>query len=72
MASLGPFDDRRVLSTARRLRWTLGDGWVLAARELEKVRQEPGLLAFPAVLVLLFGCVFGSAIRLPGGGDHRE
>lgn len=64
------------LSTVRRLRWAFADGWTLAGRELAKVRQEPGqllgLLAFPAVMVLLFGYVFGSAIQVPGGGDYRE
>ncbi|MFC9977510.1 ABC transporter permease [Spirillospora sp. NPDC127200] len=59
-----------------RLRWTLGDGMTLVGRELGRVRQEPGelvgMLVFPAVMVVLFGYVFGSAIQVPGGGDYRE
>ncbi|MGI5170828.1 ABC transporter permease [Spirillospora sp. CA-253888] len=59
-----------------RLRWTFTDGMTLVGRELGRVRQEPGelvgMLVFPAVMVLLFGYVFGSAIQVPGGGDYRE
>ncbi|MEU3566752.1 ABC transporter permease, partial [Kitasatospora sp. NPDC006786] len=58
-----------------RLRWALSDGFVLVGREFSRLRQEPGsliaALIFPAVMVLLFGYVFGSAIRIPGGGDYR-
>ena len=62
-------------SPVGRLRWTLADGMTLVGRELGRLRQAPGqiigLLVFPAVMVLLFGYVFGSAIRVPGG-DYRE
>ncbi|WP_199512973.1 ABC transporter permease [Nucisporomicrobium flavum] len=58
------------------LRWTVSDGLTLVGRELARLRGAPGqivtLLLFPAVMVLLFGYVFGSAIRVPGGGDYRE
>jgi ABC-2 type transport system permease protein len=61
---------------AGRLRWTLADGLVLIGRELSRIRQEPGelvaALIFPAVMVVLFGYVFGSAISVPGGGNYRE
>jgi ABC-2 type transport system permease protein len=60
----------------RRLRWTFTDGLTLVGRELGRLRQEPGelvaALIFPAIMVVLFGYVFGSAIRVPGGGDYRE
>ncbi|OLT30732.1 multidrug ABC transporter permease [Actinomadura sp. CNU-125] len=60
----------------RRLRWTVTDGLTLIGREVGRLRQEPGglvaALIFPAVMVLLFGYVFGSAIAVPGGGDYRE
>ncbi|MFC0041949.1 ABC transporter permease [Actinomadura rayongensis] len=60
----------------RRLRWALSDGLVLAGRELAHLRHQPGelvaALVFPAVMVVLFGYVFGSAIEVPGGGDYRE
>ncbi|ROO61076.1 ABC-2 type transport system permease protein [Micromonospora sp. Llam0] len=59
-----------------RLGWTLTDGLTLIGRELARLRQEPGqiiaALVFPAVMVVLFGYVFGSAIQVPGSGDYRE
>ncbi|MEV4005762.1 ABC transporter permease [Actinomadura sp. NPDC049753] len=63
-------------SRAGRLRWALTDGLTLIGRELGRIRQEPGeliaALIFPAVMVVLFGYVFGSAISVPGGGNYRE
>lgn len=63
-------------SRAGRLRWALADGLTLIGRELGRIRQEPGeliaALIFPAVMVVLFGYVFGSAISVPGGGNYRE
>jgi ABC-2 type transport system permease protein len=60
---------------AGRLRWALTDGLTLIGRELGRIRQEPGeliaALIFPAIMVVLFGYVFGSAISVPGGGDYR-
>ncbi|MES9543830.1 ABC transporter permease [Actinomadura sp. NPDC000600] len=62
-------------SRAGRLRWALADGLTLIGRELGRIRQEPGeliaALIFPAIMVVLFGYVFGSAISVPGGGDYR-
>ncbi|HEU5159289.1 MAG TPA: ABC transporter permease [Streptosporangiaceae bacterium] len=61
---------------APRLRWTFTDGLTLVGRELGRLRHQPGELAaaliFPAIMVVLFGYVFGSAIQVPGGGDYRE
>jgi ABC-2 type transport system permease protein len=63
-------------SLPARLRWTAADGLTLVGRELSRLRQEPGeliaALVFPAVMVVLFGYVFGSAIAVPGGGNYRE
>ncbi|MQY08829.1 ABC transporter permease [Actinomadura macrotermitis] len=63
-------------SPAGRLRWTLADGLTLVGRELGRIRQQPGELVvamiFPAIMVVLFGYVFGSAIAVPGGGNYRE
>jgi len=63
-------------SLGHRLRWTFADGLTLVGRELGRLRQDPGeliaALIFPAVMVVLFGYVFGSAIQVPGGGDYRE
>jgi len=59
-----------------RLRWALRDGWTVTRREFGHIRYEPGQLVgaliFPAVMVVLFGYVFGSAIEVPGGGSYRE
>ena len=59
-----------------RLRWTFTDGLTLVGRELGRLRRQPGeivaILVFPAIMVVLFGYVFGSAIQVPGGGDYRE
>lgn len=59
-----------------RLRWTLTDGFTLVWRNLLQLRSQPGelvgALVFPAVMVVLFGYVFGSAIEVPGGGNYRE
>lgn len=58
------------------LAWSLRDGWTLTRREFGQLRREPGELVgvviFPAIMVLLFGYVFGSAIAVPGGGNYRE
>ncbi|MGW5055330.1 ABC transporter permease [Actinokineospora sp. NPDC004072] len=58
------------------LKWTVTDSAVLIRREVGKLLRQPGELAsellLPAVLVLMFGYVFGSAITIPGGGDYRE
>ncbi len=57
-----------------RLRWALRDGWTIVRRDLR--HQTPGELIagliFPAVMVIMFGYVFGSAIEVPGGGNYRE
>lgn len=59
-----------------RLQWTVADGLTLVGRELGHLRRAPGqliaALIFPAILVLMFGYVFGSAISVPGGGNYRE
>ncbi|GAA1953597.1 ABC transporter permease [Amycolatopsis minnesotensis] len=59
-----------------RIRWAASDGFVLVRRELEHLFRDPGGLAseivLPAIIVLLFGYVLGSAIMVPGGGDYRE
>ncbi|MGK5548510.1 ABC transporter permease [Streptomyces sp. URMC 127] len=58
-----------------RLRWAVSDGWTIARRYLTHWVQEPGRilagLLFPGMMVLLFGYVFGSAMKVPGG-DYRE
>lgn len=59
----------------RRLRLGLSDGWTIVRRDLAQLRYTPtdlaGELIFPAVMVILFGYIFGSAITAPGG-NYRE
>ena len=54
---------------------SLGDGVVVAKRNLIKVKRVPDLLVFstlsPIMFVLLFAYVFGSAIPVPGL-NYRE
>jgi ABC-2 type transport system permease protein len=64
--------------SARRgaLRWAVKDVFVLTRRSLARIRREPETLSDvtiqPVVFVLLFAYVFGSAIRIPGGGSYHE
>jgi ABC-2 type transport system permease protein len=66
----------RPVTPLGRLRWALADGLTIVGRDLGHLRRAPGRivaeLAFPIVMVLLFGYVFGSAIPIPGGGNYRE
>ncbi|MCT9934132.1 ABC transporter permease [Planotetraspora sp. A-T 1434] len=63
-------------TTAGRLRWVLLDALTIAGRTFARLRAQPGeivgFLVFPVIMTVLFGYVFGSAIRLPGGGDYRN
>jgi ABC-2 type transport system permease protein len=58
-----------------RIGWTARDGVALTRRELTYLRRHPGELvaavAMPAVMILVFGYIFGSAISVPGG-NYRE
>jgi ABC-2 type transport system permease protein len=44
-------------------------------RNLDRLRSQPGAvvaeLMFPAIMIVLFGYVLGSAISVPGGGNYR-
>jgi ABC-2 type transport system permease protein len=55
---------------ASRLRWALADGLTIARRNLSHIRRTPEKLVDvtiqPILFVLLFGYVFGSAVRVPG------
>jgi ABC-2 type transport system permease protein len=59
-----------------RLRWALADGWTVAQRNLTHIRHVPEKLldvtAQPLMFVVLFAYVFGSAIKVPGGGQYSE
>lgn len=63
-------------ATMDRVRWGISDTLVLIGRQLMRVRRHPGelvgALVFPALMVVMFGYIFGSAIKVPGGGNYRE
>ena len=54
----------------------LTDGWVVAKRNLIKIKRVPEVLVFvlisPIMFVLLFAFVFGGAIDPGGGVDYKE
>ncbi|WP_370248354.1 ABC transporter permease [Nocardioides sp.] len=54
----------------------LSDGWVVAQRNLIKIKRVPEVLVFvlisPIMFVLLFAYVFGGAINVPGDVDYKE
>ncbi|MEU6943817.1 ABC transporter permease [Streptomyces sp. NPDC046316] len=56
--------------------WALADCATLVLRTLLNYRRQPVAilwqLGFPIVSVLLYGFVFGSAMRVPGGGDYKD
>ncbi|MER5551064.1 ABC transporter permease [Streptomyces sp. NPDC002793] len=56
--------------------WTLADCWNVTRRSLTHYQRQPlaivWQLGFPIISVLLYGYVFGSAMKVPGGGDYRE
>ncbi len=55
---------------------SLNDGWVVAQRNLIKIKRVPEVLVFvlisPIMFVLLFAYVFGGAIDVPGNVDYKE
>ncbi|MGZ5401468.1 MAG: ABC transporter permease, partial [Nocardioides sp.] len=55
---------------------SLNDGWVVAQRNLIKIKRVPEVLVFvlisPIMFVLLFAYVFGNAIDVPGDVDYKE
>jgi ABC transporter DrrB family efflux protein len=59
-----------------RIFWFVRDVLVLTRRSLIHVVRDPAQLADvtiqPIMFVVLFTFVFGSAIRLPGGGNYHE
>lgn len=59
-----------------RTHWALADCWNIVRRGLTHYRRRPVNIAwrlgFPILSVLLYGCVFGSAMTVPGGGDHKD
>ncbi|WP_240137818.1 ABC transporter permease [Streptomyces sp. MUM 178J] len=60
----------------RRAYWALADCWNVVRRGLTHYLRQPSYivwqLGFPIVSVLLYGYVFGGAMKPPGGGDYRD
>ncbi|GHE80893.1 transport permease protein [Streptomyces longispororuber] len=57
--------------------WALADTLNIARRHLTHFRRQPVLIAwqlgFPIISVLLYGFVFGEAMKVPGGeGDYKD
>ncbi|OZM73447.1 multidrug ABC transporter permease [Amycolatopsis antarctica] len=58
------------------MRWAFADGWTVTRRFLIHLVRQPAqvavLVAFPILMVLMFGYLVGGAIGVPGGGDYIE
>jgi ABC-type multidrug transport system permease subunit len=58
------------------LRWTVADSWTVAGRDLTSWVRQPGVLAagvaFPVLMLLMFGYLFGGGFAVPEGVDYRE
>ena len=65
-----------VESLPSRVWWTFRNALVLARRGVVRIIREPSQLldvtVQPIIFVLLFVYVFGSAIKIPGGGSYHE
>lgn len=61
-------------SALSRLGWALADAWTITRRSLAHWTRQPGPLLigwlFPVMVLLIFGGLFGGAIRVPGGGGY--
>ncbi|MEZ7128276.1 ABC transporter permease [Nonomuraea sp. AD125B] len=58
------------------LRWALADGWTVARRDLIHWRNQPMTvvfgIAFPIMITLAFGYLFGGAVRVPQGAGYFD
>lgn len=58
------------------LKQTISDTWILTGRELLHWRAAPGAVVigwlFPVLMALMFGYLFGGAIRVPEGTRYFE
>jgi ABC-2 type transport system permease protein len=59
-----------------RVGWALADAWTITVRDLQHWRLQPGPVIigwlFPIMIVLMFGLLFGGAIRTPGGASYFD
>jgi ABC-2 type transport system permease protein len=58
------------------LGWTLADAWTITLRDLQHWRMQPAAAVlgwfFPVMITLMFGLLFGGAIRVPAGESYFE
>ena len=63
-------------SPRARFGWAIADAWIIACRDLMHWRLRPAAVImgwfFPVMIVLMFGLLFGGAIRVPDGGSYFE
>jgi ABC-2 type transport system permease protein len=63
-------------SPIARFGWAIADAWTITRRDLTHWRLRPGAVivgwVFPLMIVLMFGLLFGGAIRVPNGGNYFE
>lgn len=63
-------------SPITRFGWAIADAWTITCRDLTHWRLRPGVVivgwVFPLMIVLMFGLLFGGAIRVPNGGNYFE
>src|SRR5258708_4983457 len=59
-----------------RFGWATADAWIITRRDLTHWRLRPATVImgwfFPVMIVLMFGLLFGGAIRVPHGGSYFE
>ncbi len=63
-------------SPLTRFGWAIADAWIITCRDLMHWRLRPATVImgwfFPVMVVLMFGLLFGGAIRVPNGGSYFE
>jgi ABC-2 type transport system permease protein len=63
-------------SLLSRFGWALADAWTITRRDLQHWRLQPGPVIlgwfFPLMIVLMFGLLFGGAIKVPDGVNYFE
>ena len=63
-------------SSLSRFAWALADVWTITCRDLLHWQQQPGVVIlgwfFPIMIALMFGLLFGGAIRVPEGGSYFD
>ncbi|MFJ9741790.1 ABC transporter permease [Streptomyces sp. NPDC101166] len=68
--------DLTVRDSHGRAYWLLADVWNVVRRGLTHYQRQPVNIAwqlgFPILSVLLYGYVFGSAMKVPGGGNYTD